>query len=74
MALILILCIQLVLLHICSNIMNIFSTVQIFRNDTISILNILKENNSEKNGGLFLFSAYCPMKFYIFSKFHENVD
>ena len=22
----------------------------------------------------FLFSAYCPMKLYICSKFHENID
>ena len=64
------------LLHICSNIMKISLTVQSFRTDTIFILNIPKENNSEKkNGGFwFSFSAYCPMKLYICSKFHENID
>ena len=50
------------LLHICSNIMKISLTVQSFRTDTIFILTIPKQNNSEKNGGLwFLFCAYCPM-------------
>ena len=36
------------LLHICSDIMKISLTVQSFRTDTIFILNIPKENNSEK--------------------------
>ena len=51
-------------------------TVQSFKTDTIFILNILKENNSEKKmlELWFLFSAYCPMKLYICSKFHENID
>ena len=46
-----------------------------FRTDTIFILNIPKENNSEKKMVelWFLFSAYCPMKLYICSKFNENI-
>ena len=36
------------LLHICSKIMKISLTVKSFRTDTIFILNIPKENNSEK--------------------------
>ena len=40
------------LLHICSKTMKISSTVQSFRTDTIFILYIPKENNSEKNGGV----------------------
>ena len=32
--------------------MKISLTVQSFRNDTVFILNIPKENNSEKNGGV----------------------
>ena len=40
------------LLHICSKIMKISLTVQSFGTDTIFILNIPKENNSEKNGGV----------------------
>ena len=63
------------LLHICSNIIKISLTVRSFRNDTIFILNIPKENNSEKKVTLWLlFSAYCPMKLNICSKFHENID
>ena len=65
------------LLHICSKIMRISLTVQSFRTDTIFILNIPKENNSEKKKIMelwFLFSAYCPMKLYTCSKFHENID
>ena len=52
-----------------------FLTVQSFRTGIIFILNIHKENNSEKImvGSWFLFSAYCPM-LYIWSKFHENID
>ena len=38
------------LLHICSKIMKISLTGQSFRTDTIFILNITKEINSEKNG------------------------
>ena len=63
--------------HICSKIVKISLTVRSFRNDTLFILNIYKENNSENNnnGGLWvLFSAYCPIKLYIWSKFHENID
>ena len=63
------------LLHICSKIMKISLTVQSFRTDTIFILNIPMENNSLKMVELwFLFSAYCPMKLYICSKYHENID
>ena len=40
------------LLHICSKIMKVSLTVQSFRTGTIFILNIPKENNSEKNGGV----------------------
>ena len=36
------------LLHICSNVMKISLTVQSFRTNTIFILNIPKESNSEK--------------------------
>ena len=39
------------LLYICSKITKISLTVQNFRNDIIFILNVPKENNSEKNGG-----------------------
>ena len=39
------------LFHICSKIMKDSLTVQSFRTDTIFILNIPKENNSEKKGG-----------------------
>ena len=39
---------HLMLLHICSKIMKISLTVQSFRTDTIFILNIPKETNSEK--------------------------
>ena len=39
------------LLHICSKIMKICGlTVQSFKTDTVFILNIPKEDNSEKNG------------------------
>ena len=62
------------LLHICSNIMKISLTVQSFRTDTIFKLNIPKENNAEKNDGLwFLFSAYCPMMLYICSKYYKSI-
>ena len=40
------------LLHICSKIMKISLAVQSFKTDTIFILNIPKENNAEKNGGV----------------------
>ena len=63
-------------LHICSKMMKISLTVESFRTDTIFILNIPKENNSEKKMVelWFLFSADCPMKLYICSKFHESID
>ena len=59
------------LLYICSKVMKFSLTVQSFRTDTIFILNIPKEKMVEL---WFLFSANCPMKFYICSKFHENID
>ena len=64
------------LLHICSKIMKLSLIVQSFRTDTICILNIPKENNSEKKivELCFFFSAYCPMKLYICSKLHENMN
>ena len=63
------------LLHICSKIMKISLTVQSFRTDTIFVLNIPMETNCEKMVELwFLLSAYCPMKLYICSMFHENID
>ena len=63
------------LLHLCSKIMKISLAVQSFKTDTIFILNIPKENNAEKMVEVwFLLSAYCPMKLYICSKFHENID
>ena len=64
------------LLHICSKIKKVSLTVQSLRTDTIFILNIPKENTFEKKMVeiWFLFSAYCPMKLYICSKFHENID
>ena len=63
------------LLHICSKIMEVSLTVQSFRTDTIFILNIPEENNSEKNVGVMvLFSAYFLIKLYICSNFHENID
>ena len=44
---------HLMLLHMCPKILKISLTVQSFRTDTIFILNIPKENNSEiKNGGV----------------------
>ena len=58
--------------------MQISLTVQSFKTDIIFILNtcIPKENNSEiKMVELwFLFSAYCPIKLYICSMFHENIN
>ena len=38
--------------------MKISLTVQSFRTDTIFILNIPKENNSEKNGGVMILVLY----------------
>ena len=63
------------LFYICSKITKISLTVQSFKTDTIFILNIPKENNSEKNGGVMvLVLCKFPMKLYICTKFHENVD
>ena len=47
------------LLHICSKIMKISMTVQSFRNDTIFILIIPKENNSEKKNGGVMVLVLC---------------
>ena len=67
---------HLMLLHICSKIMKISLPVRSFRTDTVFILNIPKENNSEKKTMelWFLLSAHCPIKLHICSKFHENID
>ena len=46
---------HLILLHICSKIMKVSLAVQSFKTDTIFILNIPKENNSDKNGGVMVF-------------------
>ena len=49
---------------------------QSFRIYTIFILNITKENNSEKKIKMklrFLFAAHCLIKFYICTKFHETI-
>ena len=62
------------LLHICSEIMKNSLTVQSFRTDTIFILNIPKENNSENGGIIVLVLCIFPIKPYICSKFHENID
>ena len=47
------------LLHICSKIMKISMTVQSFRNDTIFILIIPKENYSEKKNGGVMVLVLC---------------
>ena len=54
---------------------NFFDSSKV-RTDTIFIVNIPTENNSEKKMVelWFLFSAYCSMKLYICSKLHENID
>ena len=56
--------------------MKISLTVQSFRTDTIFVLNIPMETNCEKKMVelWFLLSAYCLMKLYICSTFHENID
>ena len=56
--------------------MRVSLTLQNVRTYTIFILTIPKENNSEKKmvALWFLFSAYCPMKLCICSKFHGNID
>ena len=55
---------------------NFFATQSFRIDNTIFILNIPKENNSEKKMVelWFLFSAYCPVNLHICSKFHENID
>ena len=50
---------HLMLHHICSKIMKISLTVQSFRTDTIFILNIPKENNSEKKIGGVMVLVLC---------------
>ena len=47
------------LLHICSKIMKISLTVQTSRTDTISILNIPQDNNSEKKNGGVMVLVLC---------------
>ena len=47
------------LLYICSKIMKISLTVQSFSNDTIYILNIPKENYSEKKNGRVMVLVLC---------------
>ena len=47
------------LLHICSKIMKISLTVQSLRTDTIFVLNIPKENNSEKKNGGVIVLVLC---------------
>ena len=60
------------LLHICSKIMTVSLTVQSFRTDIqVFIRRIFLKKMVEL---WFLFSAYCSMKLYICSKFHENID
>ena len=51
--------------------MKVSLTVQSFRTDKIFILNVPKENNSERKMVelWFLFSAYCPMKFIFVPSF-----
>ena len=46
------------LLHICSKIMKNSLIVQSVRIDTIFILNIPKENNSENNGGVMVLALF----------------
>ena len=57
--------------------MKISLIVQSFRTDTIFILNITKENNFEKNGGVMVL-VLCILSdeaLYLFQfKFHENID
>ena len=64
------------LLYICSKIRKISLIVQSSRSDKIFILNIIKENKSEKKMVelWFLFSAHCLVKLYICTKFYENID
>ena len=47
------------LLHICSKIMKVSLTVLSFRTDTNFILNIPKENNSEKKNGGVMVLVLC---------------
>ena len=64
------------LFDICSKNVKVSLAIQSFTADTIFVLNIPKENNSEKKivELWFLFSAYYRMEHYICSKFHENFD
>ena len=52
------------MLYICSKFMKISLTVQSFRTDTISILNITKENNYEKNGGVMVLGL-CTLSYKV---------
>ena len=47
------------LLHICSQTIKISLTVQSFRTNTIFVLNISKENNSEKKNGGVMVLVLC---------------
>ena len=49
------------LLYICSKIRKISLIVQSFRSDTIFILNIIKENNSEKKNGGVMVLVLCTL-------------
>ena len=64
------------LLHISSKIINVSLTFKSFRTDTIFILNIPKENNSEKkNGGVMVLVLFIlsDEALYLF-QVHENID
>ena len=66
---------HLMLLHISSNVMKISLTAQSFRTDTIFILKIPKENNSEKKWWVMVL-VLCILfdeAVYLF-QFHENID
>ena len=55
--------------------MKISLTVQSCRTDKIFILNIPKENNSEKkNGGVMVLILCILSNEALYSKFHENID
>ena len=62
------------LLDICSKIMKISLTVQRFRTNTIFILHIPNESNSEKRVELVVL-VLCILsdEVYICYKFHENI-
>ena len=55
-------------LYICSNFKKISLTVHCFRTDTIFLLNITNQNNSDKNGGVMVLVLYtlCDEAFYLY--------